>query len=216
MSIKDISGLRRGRLTVIKYVGKNKYGKSLWECKCDCGNTKVIVRDSLIKEKGGTRSCGCLGMESRRVKIPRTHGMTGTRIHRIWKNMKTRCYNGHDKFYYCYGGKGIKICDEWRNNFVPFYEWSMENGYTDELTIDRINSDGDYEPSNCRWVTMKVQNANSSNCHYVEYNGEKHLCREWQKILNVNNAKFYYWVNKLGSAEKAVEFLMVKGGGEDA
>ena len=129
----------------------------MWLCECDCGNKKVISSDCLTM--GKTKSCGCLDKEKHITSPNRTtHGLYGTRIYRIWKAIKTRCNNPNSIDYKkYYGSKGVKICDEWNYNFWKFYDWSICHGYKDNLSIDRIDPYGNYEPSNCRWVTMKVQ-----------------------------------------------------------
>lgn len=114
------------------------------------------------------------------------HGKTHTRLCRIWIQMKNRCNNPKTKRYKDYGGRGITICGEWQNNFQKFYDWSMSNGYTDDLTIDRIDNDGNYEPCNCRWATVKEQNRNSRKCNMIFYKGETHCLKEWGEILNIS------------------------------
>lgn len=158
--MKNRTGEKYGRLTAIKIDHKDKSNRYHWLCECECGNYTVVAGDALTK--GLTRSCGCLldeqrhkkGVEANRTK----HGMCGTRIHRIWKVMKNRCYNKNTEDYQkWYGSRGITVCDEWKNDFMSFYKWSMDNGYRDDLTIDRVNANGNYEPSNCRWVDWKTQ-----------------------------------------------------------
>lgn len=147
----DLTGRTFGRLTVIQY-DHSKNG-AYWLCRCECGKTKVIKGTSLTK--GLTTSCGC---KSREMSIDRstTHGMTGTRLYRIRSGMIARCYKENASSYPKYGAKGITVCDEWlgENGFVNFYNWAMENGYKDNLTLDRINPKGNYEPSNCRWAKI--------------------------------------------------------------
>lgn len=132
------------------------------------------------------------------------HGMTRTRLYRIWQAMKTRCYNQNFTHYKHYGGRGISICDEWLNDFQAFYDWSMSHGYSDDLTIDRIDNDGNYEPSNCRWATKEQQVNNCRHCHYITFNGETHSLSEWSKILNISRAVLNNRINKYGySVERA-------------
>lgn len=152
----ELSGQRFGRLLVIRREG-SRNGRATWYCKCDCGNYKVVIGKNL--KNGKTSSCGCLHKEllSKRSK---THGMTGKRLYRIWHDMKNRCEYSKDKKYSYYGGRGIKVCNEWSSNFESFMTWALSNGYNDLLTIDRINNDGNYEPNNCRWITMKEQCSN--------------------------------------------------------
>lgn len=114
------------------------------------------------------------------------HGRKNTRLYRIWANMKTRCYNTHSTHYKRYGGRGITVCEEWKNDFKAFYDWSMTNGYAENLTIDRIDNNGNYEPLNCRWVTVKEQSANRCNNRYVAIEGETKALSEWCEIYNIN------------------------------
>jgi hypothetical protein len=114
------------------------------------------------------------------------HNGKGTRLYRIWKVMKTRCYNKNFYKYPRYGGRGIIVCEEWKTNFVAFRDWALRNGYADNLTIDRIDNNGNYEPLNCRWATNKVQSNNRSSCRLITYNGETHNITEWGEKLGIN------------------------------
>lgn len=169
----DLTGQRFGRLVVVERaenrIERNGNMVVQWLCKCDCGNYTVVRRADLTN--GRTRSCGCL-LQERRAEILQKanrsrkngihhgmfkHGLCGTRLYRIWQGMKRRCYNSKVPDYKYYGGRGIKVCEEWKDDFQKFADWAITHGYTDNLTIDRRNVNGDYEPSNCQWVTMAEQ-----------------------------------------------------------
>ena len=155
----NLIGNQFGKLTVIKYAG-TKNNRTAWLCKCECGNYTTVIGKNL--KNGNTKSCGCLHVENAR-KLFTKHGKSHTRVYHIYSNILKRCTNTSNKDYKYYGGRGIAVCDEWKDNFQAFYDWSMSNGYKDNLTIDRINNDGNYEPSNCRWTTMKQQARNKRN-----------------------------------------------------
>lgn len=146
----DLTGLKTGRLTVIKYFGKDKYSHRLWECLCECGNTTIVCAGDL---KGHKQSCGCLDRDRKT-----THGMHKSRIYQIWTDMKSRIDNETHKHYSYYGGRGITYCERWKT-FEGFYE-DMCEGYLDNLTLDRIDSDGNYCKENCRWATHTTQQHN--------------------------------------------------------
>lgn len=160
----DLTGKRFGRLTVKSRASNDKSGSARWNCICDCGNYTTVLGGHL--RKGKILSCGCYMREcsSHRLKEHPTsgnlkHGMRHTRLYTIWTNMKTRCLNEKNRAYKWYGAVGVSICPEWMR-FEGFLEWASKSGYQDILTIDRINPFGNYEPSNCRWVSKSEQRKN--------------------------------------------------------
>lgn len=209
----DLTGERFGRLTVIEYKGTKKRKKgnksdSLWLCQCDCGTKKIIYGRAL--KDGGTKSCGCLRKE---ILLHKKHGMSNTRLFKAWTCMTQRCKNPNDGAYKNYGGRGITVCEGWlgENGFENFYGWAMKNGYSDDLTIDRINVNGDYEPSNCRWATMKEQQNNKRNNHIISLNGEEHTISEWSRITGINKETIEARVNRYGYTDEEALMIPIRG-----
>lgn len=182
----DITGQKFGMLTVIERdgYGVDKDGKhySLWKCQCECGNITTISQHLIVT--GEKRSCGCLRKQFKSTKGER-HGMSGTRLYTTYRMMLARCENPTDHHFKDYGGRGIKVCDEWKNSFNSFYEWAIANGYTDNLTIDRIDVNGNYEPNNCRWATNTQQQRNKRNNKRHLVNGEYLLIKEISEKYNI-------------------------------
>lgn len=178
---KDLTGMRFGRLVVeseaepVTTVSANRTRTYYrWNCVCDCGKKCVVKSQELLA--GKTVSCGCYAAESR-LTAHRTHGLSKTRLYRVYTGMKTRCYNQNDAHYQSYGGRGIRICAEWLEDFRSFYDWAMSNGYDPDskpgtCSIDRIDVDGDYSPGNCRFIAMDEQAYNKTDNHLIEYKGE--------------------------------------------
>lgn len=173
----DIQGKRFGRLLVIQYAGDSK-----WVCRCDCGNELTVSSSNL--RSGGTSSCGCYRRETARAAHYK-HGGKGTRLYGIWKAMRKRCANRNSPDFPNYGGRGIKVCSEWQQ-YEVFKAWAISNGYSDSLSIDRIDPDGDYCPKNCRWATLHEQATNKRKTIEYTLNGVTKPLAEWCSELGVN------------------------------
>lgn len=181
---ENLAGKKFGRLTVLDRAENNSQGKTRWKCLCVCGKETVVRADML--KSGHTQSCGCLAAERAGETISRantTHGGRRTRLYRIWTRMKERCLNPNSVSYENYGGRGITVCDEWRQDFAAFRDWAMANGYSDELQIDRIENDGSYRPENCKWSTRAGQSLNRRSNVYLDFNGKRQTAREWAAKL---------------------------------
>ena len=189
----ELRGQKFGRLTVIASAESDKKGNGRWLCKCDCGKEVVIVGYRL--NTGYTKSCGCLQREITGKRASK-HNKYGTRLHTVWRHMKERCNNPNSQDYHNYGGRGISYCSEW-TEFNPFYEWATKNGYSDELTLDRIDVNGNYEPSNCRWADKKIQANNTRVNRRITINGVTKTMTEWSDETGVK-AGTIWWRHENG------------------
>lgn len=200
MSAKDYTGNRYGMLTVLG-VAYKKSGHKYYTCKCDCGNTKVISASHLVT--GASKSCGCM---VRRSTIERntTHGQSKTRLYTIWTSMKKRCFDPNSHAYHLYGNRGITVCDEWKESFESFRDWSIANGYSDSLSIDRIDVDGNYEPGNCRWTTAIGQARNKRNNRVVTINGVTKFMVDWFEESPVSITTIYQRLRNGWNVEDAI------------
>ena len=196
-ALKDIKGQRFGKLIVLERA-ENRIRKSgrqdvVWESKCDCGNSKNIRSTSLLQ--GLTKSCGCIAIE--KVKnLNLSHNMCQIKEYKAWSKLKSRCYTKTDNKYYAYGARGIKVCDRWLESFDNFYK-DMGDAPTKKHSIDRIDVNGNYEPSNCRWATNKVQSNNKTTNVYVEYGGVKYTLKTLSEHLDIPYK--YFWELYRGS-----------------
>lgn len=185
---KDLAGEKFGRWEVLKYGHKNERNEVYWICKCQCGKVKEVRANSL--RSGRSKSCGCLHAELSReigLKVNKKHGQAGTPLYAVWNGMKQRCGNPNSTSYADYGGRGINVCEEW-NNFDSFYEWATSNGYRQGLSIDRIDNSGNYEPSNCRWVSGKTQCRNRRNNTRFKYGGRSLTLAEWETETGIKRS----------------------------
>lgn len=179
----DTTGKKYGWLLVLSDNGET------CTCKCDCGNVAEVNRRRMMT--GHIKSCGCM-------KGNPTHGKRHTRLYIIWTGMKARCYNENSIEYKRYGFRGISICEEWKNNFEAFYDWAVENGYEEKLTIDRIDVNGNYEPSNCRWSTTLEQGCNKRNNHFLTVDGETKILSQWEREFNIHSSTMSNWLRRHG------------------
>lgn len=188
-----------GKLTIIgldnQKTYSNGYVVDFVRCRCDCGNEKVINYDNI--KRGLVKSCGCISKTA--------NGMSKTRLYQTYRHLINRCYCEKDINYKNYGGRGITVCQEWQNDFMNFYNWAMTNGYTDKLTIDRIDVNGNYCPKNCRWVNMKTQQNNRSNNRILEYKGQKKTITEWANYCGLSYRNLYYRLKNGYTIEQAIE-----------
>ena len=197
---QDLTGQKFNKLLVLKQVRKNK-GKTYWLCKCDCGKETIVEGYKL--KTGHIRSCGCLQREIN-IKRLTTHNLSKSKLYEIWCAIKNRCLNKNLKTYKNYGGRGITVCQEWLNDFKTFYDWAINNGYSDGLTIDRINNDGNYEPDNCRWASRKTQANNRRTCKTFTYNGVTKNYKQWCEFLKINYKTFYSRISRGWKIETAL------------
>lgn len=189
----NLEGQKFNRLLVMRKVDVGK-SMTYYECLCDCGNLH-IANGAMIKN-GHIKSCGCLQKEVA-SKNSKTHGLSKTRLYRVWRGMITRCENPKSDYYHIYGGRGIRVCDEWRKSFLLFREWALSNGYDEsadfsKCTLDRIDNDGNYEPLNCHWVSMKEQAKNKSNTLNIEIEGVSKPLFVWAEEFKLNPETLKY------------------------
>lgn len=189
--IKDLTGKKFGMLTAIGIDDSKKGRKTYWVCQCDCGNVKSVRSDTL--QSGCAKSCGCLKAKQDKVNLTANHShkMSGSRIYNIWQGMKARCNNPNNVRYHRYGGRGIKVCEEWEESFEAFYQWAKDNGYSEAKSIDRVDNNKGYAPNNCRWATDKQQaNNRCTNVNITIGNATKTLT-QWCEIFKVDSKKVF-------------------------
>lgn len=198
----DLTGMRCGRLTVLKECDARKNKSVVWLCQCDCGNQVFVSAKHLTTQ--AVKSCGCLKHEQ-----PTKHGLSQSRLYRIYHGMIERCYYQKHIGYDNYGARGVWVCEEWKNDFSSFANWALENGYSDELSLDRINCDGGYCPQNCRWVDCFVQQRNKHNNRRYIYNNQYLTVAELAEIGGLNYHTLTSRLNRGWDVQKAVETPLV-------
>lgn len=204
--VNSVVGKKFNRLTVIKFLYKKtlkdgKHYSYYYLCQCECGN-KIEVCLSNLRGKH-TKSCGCFKKENTSI-MKTTHGLTNTRLYRIYHNILARCYNQKNISFERYGKRGIIVCEDWKKDFSNFYNWAMDNGYNDKLTIDRINNNGNYEPSNCRWATNKQQANNRCTSTSIFYDNKYFTISELATTYNLNEKCLRKRINNKWSIKKAI------------
>lgn len=209
---EDLTGKRFNRLTVIRFIPQPERTTRQydWWCRCDCGNEIKACASKL--KSGAQQSCGCLKeeMKPRLGDITRKYKYSNKRLYSVYQAMITRCTDSTSKRYKQYGERGIKVCKEWLDNYDCFAEWALNNGYDvnaehGECTIDRINVNGDYEPSNCRWISNQKQQCNRSNNVFLEYRGKRQTMKEWANELGISYSTLRQGIRYKG---KTIEYYI--------
>lgn len=200
MKCLDLTNRRFNRLTALERV-LNQGKKVVWKCKCDCGNITYVSTSNLTCNR--TKSCGCL-KDEKLIQRSTTHNQRHTKLYEVWKTMKQRCFNPNNSSYKNYGGRGIIVCDNWKNSFQSFYDWSIQNGYKTNLSIDRINNNKDYCPENCRWADRQTQSNNTRTNHYITCNNETKTLADWVRSSNLKYGCVFNRIKKGWSIDKAL------------
>ena len=210
---KDLTGKVFGELTVIcEDTERENTSDTYWVCQCSCGNKTSVYGSDLTR--GNTKSCGrkiCSAFKSRKER--KSHKKGGTKLYTVWTGIKQRCLNPNSDNYIRYGGRGITICDEWKNDFLCFEKWAIENGYNENLTIDRIDVNGNYCPENCRWITHKEQSNNLRTNHIETYEGVMKTIPQWSELLKVSEYTIRDWARrKTKTFQDCVKEFLLKNG----
>ena len=199
----DLTSKQFGRLTVLSFQGRNKQYDSLWSCSCECGNSKVI-RGGVLKN-GHTRSCGCLQKESTSMSRT-THGLIkeNFKLYKVWIGIKQRCNNPKSSSFNDYGGRGISICEKWESKFEDFHYWAISKGYKEGLTIERVNPNGNYEPTNCIWIPKKEQSNNRTSSVVISYQGITENASYWSEKTKIPSNVITQRIRRGWSEEKTL------------
>lgn len=209
----NLTGMKFGKLTVVRrgdsHTTASGQRVTMWECKCECGNSLVVSASNL--RTGHSKSCGCGNLARHYVHGDCADGKVD-RLYSIWSQMVRRCYDERCDKYSLYGARGISVCDEWKDDYVAFREWANLNGYEKRLSIDRIDVNGNYTPANCRWATQKTQSNNTRRNVFIEYNGEKKTLSEWAEFAGIPYKTFYYRMRKGWEIDRAINTPLRIGG----
>ena len=207
--VPDLTGEQFGRWTVLQCAGRGKHGELQYKCRCECGTERIIRRSSLTS--GNSKSCGCLSKDIAK-KLNTSHGATHTRLYRIWAGIIQRCCNSRKRYEWeKYGGRGISVCDEWKNSFENFQKWALSNGYNEHLSIDRIDVNRGYFPENCRWATVYEQSNNKRTSKYISFRGETGTIREFADKYGLAYSCLYARLEHGWSIENALLTPSKKG-----
>ena len=207
----DLTGQQFGKLTVISRA-ENIGKKAAWLCRCDCGKHKTVTGSNL--KQGNVQSCGCMWKDvvpQNNKELNTRHGESHSKLHKAWCNMRYRCYNPSCDCYADYGGRGITVCDEW-GSYEAFRDWSLANGFAENLSIDRIDNDKGYSPDNCRWVPMKTQANNKRKSNCLTMNGETKTIAEWSEVTGIGWTTIKERLKHGWSVERALTEMPTKHG----
>lgn len=188
----DLTGEKFGRLTVMKADYTDKNYRLFWRCVCSCGNVHSVRGDQL--KSGSSKSCGCLNSELVKIRALKKSAegrVKDERLYNIWQGMRQRCYDENAMEYHRYGARGIAVCNKWLNSYSEFKKWSLRNGYHENLSIDRKDNDGNYEPENCKWSTPKQQANNRRNSIFITYEGETKTLAQWSEKTKIAYSCLY-------------------------
>lgn len=201
MFMEDLTGRTFGRLTVLRFAGRDKHRHLIWTCQCECGNVRDVTKWNLLN--GITVSCGCYTSDRARKQLTK-HGFYNNQFYSVWRDMMRRCYDVKQSCYDRYGGRGISVCDEW-HNVESFIQWCESQPFKTGLTIDRIDNNKGYSPENCRFVTLKENQNNRSSNHVISYAGKSQTITEWAEETGLTPSCLYGRINRLGwSVERAL------------
>lgn len=201
---QDLTGMKFNMLTVMRRApdkyNRKGYPQKMWLCICDCGNEVIVRHYALLS--GGTKSCGCYSKQ-RHLK---QNGLSHHPLYRKWQGMIRRCEKPNSHAYENYGGRGIRVCKEWRDNYLAFYEWAINTGYAkgNGLSLERIDNDGDYSPDNCRWATYREQQNNKRRSRFVTYNGKTLTVAQWERETGIKRYTIIGRLNRGWSAERVL------------